>query len=56
MDDFVLLARTRWHLREAIAAVYRVALDDGRVVSCVLYDDREPLDGGDLTSIIGVTP
>ena len=24
MDDFVLLARTRWHLREAIATVYRV--------------------------------
>ena len=31
-------------------------LDDGRVAACVLYDDREPLDGGDLTSIIGVTP
>ena len=24
MDDFVLLARTRWHLREAISSVYRV--------------------------------
>jgi len=31
-------------------------LDDGRVVSCVLYDQHDPLDGGDLTRIIGVTP
>ena len=31
-------------------------LDDGRVVSCVLYDEHDPLDGGDLTRVIGATP
>jgi oligopeptide/dipeptide ABC transporter ATP-binding protein len=31
-------------------------LDDGRVASCVLYDEHEPLADGNLTQVIGTTP
>ena len=36
---------------EQMPPLYR--LEDGRVASCVLYDQQVPLDGGDLTQIIG---
>ncbi len=38
---------------EQMPPLYR--LDDGRVASCVLYDEQEKLDGSDLTQIIGTT-
>ena len=27
MDDFVILARTRWHLKKAIRQIYRITAD-----------------------------